>query len=360
MNSIIALQDLIKEEEDRVNLCRKQLAEHESGEVKLSRMIKASTELKLEEAETALEKHKNMLAELQEQDLEELEKEEKLREAIKRKNYFRFQRTRIKRNKTKKNDAVVEAMLILDELPPEIEFEDDKIFDIVEKTLNLQLAIHDELYVKQKEISTEFEKLIKEHCKREEDIVELGLLNVQIPIVVLQFYVLIGNIKQNIQDDNLPQFKGLPNFEDWWIDELWRSHQAYFGLYKWKSIISDMCITTDQKLAWEVIFSNWIFIKEIINKKGALGFAYNFAFDTLILKYCELEEELIDTNIMRLDSIIQNLTAKEDFTQVSKDHKIATPYLEFKKRKYLNLLKRPDSVKEQTKNRRITDSIDEA
>ena len=33
------------------------------------------------------------------------------------------------------------------------------------------------------------------------------------------------------------KFAGFPKYEDWWLKDLWKSHQAYFALYKWKNII---------------------------------------------------------------------------------------------------------------------------
>ena len=36
-------------------------------------------------------------------------------------------------------------------------------------------------------------------------------------------------------------FAGFPKYQDWWIRELWSSHQAYFALFKWKDIINNLC-----------------------------------------------------------------------------------------------------------------------
>ncbi|MEA3512020.1 MAG: hypothetical protein U9R37_00315 [Campylobacterota bacterium] len=336
MKAIIALEELIKENEQRVTSIKKQLASHESGENKLSYMVKASAETNLQEYSEHLEKHKTMLAELMTKDLVELEKKEKIKEAIERKNYYHFQKTRIKRNNTRSNDEKIEAMMIIDELPDDLTFEDDEIFDIAVKTIKLHLRVHEELHDQLKDIKEEFENIIKDIQKDEENIDDIVMLNAYIPIVVLHFSVLILNIKENIDTEELSPFRGLPRFNDWWIEELWKSHQAYFGLYKWKSIISNMCITTDQKNAWEIIFQNWLSIKKMINNKGTLGFRYNFAFDHLMRKFVELEEELDINNIERMDKIIQNITEKEDFTSVAKEHNISTNYMLFKKEKIDN------------------------
>ena len=48
---------------------------------------------------------------------------------------------------------------------------------------------------------------------------------------VLHFHVLLENINENIQEDNLVLFKGLPKFEDWWISELWIKSSGILWTY---------------------------------------------------------------------------------------------------------------------------------
>ncbi len=265
MNAIIAIQDLIKQNEKRIKILQSQISDHDSGRTKMSPMAKASTENSIEESKAILEKNQLILKELQKHDLMELEKEERLKEAIVRKNYFKYQKIRIKRDIAKDNDQKLEAMMIVDELPSDVTLEDDDVFAIADATIKLDLRIHDELDEELQDIKKDFDELLKNVSK--EDINSLGTFNAHIPILVLHLSVLISNIKENIKEDNLPEFKGLPKFQDWWIDELWYNHQAYFGLYKWKMIVSSLCITNDQKRAWEVIFANWVFIKKVLNKK---------------------------------------------------------------------------------------------
>ena len=78
MTSIIALENLISENEERVKLQRRQSAEHESGVNKLSRMVKAATETHLDESVELLAKFQFMLEELLKQDQEELEEKQKI------------------------------------------------------------------------------------------------------------------------------------------------------------------------------------------------------------------------------------------------------------------------------------------
>jgi len=333
MKALVALEELIKEDETHLKLVKKQLADHESGVNKLSNMIKATAETTLEETALRLERNRLKLNELLKQDIQELEKQERLREAIQRKNYFHYQKTRIKRNVTRSNDEKIEAMMIIDELPEEVGFEDEILYDVAEKSLKLHLSLHEGLDEQLKEIQADFNDLLAD--LKEEDIQDLGLLNKQIVVLVLHFSVLVSNIEANLEEDGKEAFKGLPKFEDWWIEELWTNHQAYFGLYKWREIISKLCITTDQKQAWDVISANWISIKRYLYGKGALAFEYNYAFDTLIRSYAGLEEELATTSLESMESIIAKLTAQEDFSKyVSKEkHKYITPYVEFKRKK---------------------------
>ncbi len=331
MKEIVALQSLIEEEEKRVSFAKKQLADHEAGTTKLTAMIIASTETKLEESSVLLAKHQIMLNELLEQDIQQLEEEERIKEATLRRNYYHYQKVRLKRDKVKSNDIKLEAMMIVDELPTDIHFEDNEIFEIAQKTVELHLRLHEGIDEELKIIRNELETFLNNAIGR--NIIDLGMLNFQIPIVILHFSVLLANIEENIAEDKLEEFKGFPKFEDWWIKELWSSHQAYFALFKWKSIISNLCITHDQKRAWEIIFSNWIFIKKMLNGKGVLAYELNFAFDSLVSSHAKLEEELDKVNLLSMESIIKNITKNEDFVTVTQDHNIITPYLIFKRDK---------------------------
>jgi hypothetical protein len=331
MKAIIALEELIRTGENRVALAKKQLAAHESGETKLTRMVKASTEESLEENTLLLEKHRNMLAELLKQDIKELEEKERIREATERKNYYHYQKVRLKRDITKTNDEKIEAMMIVDELPEGINIDDREVFEIAIKSIELHLTLHENIENDLQDIRKDFEEMTK-HISGD-GIKDLGLFKYRIPIVVLQLHTLLQNIKQNIAEEELPPFRGFPRFEDWWIDELWTSHQAYLGLYKWRKVIKKLCISSDQKRAWKVIFANWVFIKKYLNGKGPQAYEYNFAFDTLVRKYAELEDELEEENLISMKKLIEQLTPKEDFLAVSKKHNVVTPYIEYKRKK---------------------------
>ncbi|QKJ22797.1 hypothetical protein [Poseidonibacter lekithochrous] len=336
MNSLIALEELIKAEEARVKFERKQLADHESGENKLSRVALASAETKLDEAQELLTKHKLMLEELLKQDQEELAEKERLEEAIRRKKYFEEQNMRILNSKERSDDQKLEAMMIIDELPENINFEDKELFEVAVKSLELNLKDHKELADKLGIIKAEFKDLLKN--TKDGKISELEMLNYKIPVLILHFSVFLSVLKENFtvkcEDGKTPpkcNFHGFPKYEDWWIAELWSSHQAYFALFRWKSIINTFCRTGEQKRSWAKIFDNWIFIKKVINDKGAMAFDYHFAMDSLLIEYAELEEELNNKNLESMETIVKRITSKEDFSKVMKNHNIITPYLQYKK-----------------------------
>lgn len=401
MKSIVALEELIKENEQRIALQRRMLGDHESGANRLSKMVKASTESHLEEETTLVAKYKAMLEELQAQDQAELEERERLEEAIRRKKYFDNQKSRINASREVPSDQKLEAMMILDELDSKICFEDGELLDVAVKSLELNLASHKHLKEQLDNIQTDFSSLLSN--AKNEQISSLGMLDTQIPILILHFNTLVSNIQQTIDDarqaeedkrkeeekerkrkleeqkaeaeakrrkeagepepepevqnmeeakaelDEIPEvaeaenaeeveenslakkFQGLPKYEDWWIEELWGSHQAYFALFKWKAIIENLCITQEQKKAWSKIFDNWVFIKKLLNNKKDLAFEYSLAFDSLISRYAGLEEELVEKNLEVMEDIVLKITRKEDFTKVMRGHEIETPYLKFKR-----------------------------
>ncbi len=395
MESIIALEELVKENEAKVALQKRQLEQHESGEQKLSRMAQASTENTLEIANDLLTKYKKMLEELQMQDAEELAEKERLQTIVERKKYFDAQDSRIKLNKEQDNDKKLEAMRIIGELPTDVQFEDDELFEIATKSIELSLPELKELSQILDGIKQEFRGLLKQ--SEERDLQEIGTIDFLIPIIALHAHVLLSNILENIEDKNnkalveqknllkrkedkqasllktlaeqedllkedaqnkditqtisklkeelkkleletIPEvtehtFSGFPKFHDWWIRELWLSHQAYFALYKWKDIISNLCITTEQKKAWSIIFDRWVFIKKLLNDKGELAFNYNFAFDSVLENHARMLEETDSNNILSMEKIVKEITRKEDFTVSAPFHNTSTPYLKFKKGK---------------------------
>ena len=347
MESVVALEELLAENEKKASFSKANLDRHEAGEIRLSAMSKASSENSYELASEKVSKYKNMLSVLQTEEGKKLEQKHKLVVAARRKRYFDSQDSRIKLNKEHHSDVKLAALRIITELPEDVQFEDDKLFDIAIKSVELNLPELNELIELLDKIKKEFNSLIK--SKDKEDIQEMATIDYLIPIIILHFYILKNNINEYIDDLNEKmlvefeekkrkvrkeiKFSGFPKYQDWWIRELWLSHQAYFALFKWKSIINKQCITLEQKKAWSIIFDNWVFLKKMLNDKGSLAYNYHYAFDTLLSKYVNVEEELDEKNISSMEDIIQKITEKEDFSKNVKFHNTDTPYLKFKLKK---------------------------
>jgi hypothetical protein len=356
MESIIALEALIKENESKVKLHKRQIERHENGQQVLSAMALASAESHLEEATGLLQKYEIMLDKLSSLSQEELEEKERLHAVAMRKKYFDTQDSRIKLDTEHNSDIKLEALRIIAELPHEVHFEDEELLEIATKSVDLSLPHFRELLTKLDEIRADFSHLTENSTER--DIQELATIDFLIPIVVLHFYVLVNNIKDDIEqinakiqqnkeeltqeqiidennedDQNVCEqmvFKSFPNYQDWWIRELWVSHQAYFALYSWKTIINNACMTTEQKKAWSIIFDRWVFIKKLLNDKGSLAFNYNFAFDQLLYKYVDIKEELKEEKILSIEALIKEFMLKEDLSKMASFHDVNTPYLKYK------------------------------
>lgn len=354
MESIITLEELIQDNAAKVELHERQLQSHKNGERVLSAMSLASAEAHLEEAKALVEKYTAMLEQLSTLSAEELQKKEQLHTAALRKKYFDTQKSRIESNLEKDNDIKLAVLRIIGELPVDTQFKDEELFEMASKSIELTLPPLEELLSKLNEIKNDFNIMTKNLNKR--DMQEFATIDFLIPIVVLHFYILSSNIKENIEEYNLKiernqedlmehsssndmfeleeskkrVFKGFPKYEDWWLRELWSSHQAYFALYNWKSMIMNLCFTTEQKKAWSIIFDRWVFIKKLLNDKGELAYNYHFAFDSLMYKYVDLKEEMNEKKMVAIESLIKELTLKEDFTQTASFHNIKTPYYLYK------------------------------
>jgi hypothetical protein len=325
MEIIKDLENKIKLLTSRMVKSRKQLDEHQEGNIKLSYIAQASSE-------ESIGKNNQLL--VQNQDIKKLAKEEKIKIETRKNNYFKYQIQRLKRDKTKSQKEIDDAILIQKGLPVDLKLEDEDIFELSHKSQELHLILHLSLNRELTLIRDEF-KQMTEKCINTNN-KDLILFNYRIPIIVLQLSVLLNNIKENIKDEKLKDFKGFPKFQDWWIDQLWNSHQAYMSFFKWKRIILGLCISDEQKKAFEFIFKNWLYLKKILNSKQNIAYGYNQAFDELIAKYTNLKEEFVLSNMHSLKTIIESLTENEDFATVSSKHTTLTPYMQFKLKKIEN------------------------
>jgi hypothetical protein len=366
LKTIIALKSLITEHEALVKMFKRQIQEHESGVNKMSRVIKASTETNLIESSEKLEKYHLMLKDALTYIPQNKEYLEELQNAIKRQQSFNLKKLRLKKFDEIQipSDKKLEAMKIFDEFNLSDELNENEAFAIYIRINNIAEEDFEEIKNKFLEISSDFKSMLK--SIKEEDVADMGALNYKIVILVLDLYRLVTKIKdmmtpkiekprlesQNEEQtsgqetpvdttptkEEQPQttFKGFPKYDDWWIDELWKNPEAYLALYKWKLIVSHSCLTLEQKNKWRNIFQNWMFIKVLLNTKKDRAFAYMYAFDSLIRKYGDMEEELDDINIEALENIIHKIIFKENMVGVQKDHNLVTSYLRFKKGKLEN------------------------
>lgn len=342
MKTIIVLKNLISETESKVKLFKRQLSEHESGVNKLSRVIKASTETNLLESTQKLETYSQMLKDAVTYIPKDDEYMQELDNAVKKQQAYNVKQLRLKKIDyiLIPSDKKLESMKIFDEFDLQENITEDNAFEIFISTNLVEDEKKEEYKAIFKEINKDLNSMLKS-INKNEDIYDLGILNYKIVILILNFHILTNSIKELLtpkidetaQNQEKPQtnFKGYPKYEDWWIDELCKNPEAYLALYKWKAIIDMFCITPANKLKWENIFKNWIFIKTLFNTKKERAYPYQYAFDVLVKKYCDLEEELEDENIESLENIIHNVILKEDMTSITKGHHLVTAYLKYKK-----------------------------
>lgn len=328
MSVIKDLENKIYSLSTRIQQSEKQLTDYEAGKIKLSVIARASSESSIEKNKFLLKKYAHKLKVLTHVDISELNEKEKEKEEIRKKNYFKYQMQRIKRDKTKSAIEIENALSIVEELPEEIDLDDSDIFAFGNKSKELFLDIHSNLDEELLEIKNEFLALVESDFDDTNN--ELKLLNYRIPIIILQLKTLLHNIRENLNEANYKDFSGFPRFQDWWIHELWISHQAYLGLSKWKRIVSNLFLSCEQKKAFENIFASWILVKKILNVKGKDAYTYNHAFDKMILKYAELEEENDEQNLLSLKNIVEQVTQQKVFVSICDKKILINDYLKFK------------------------------
>jgi hypothetical protein len=351
--SIYALEKIIAEHEENIANASKQLKDLEAGKIELSALKIASVENTLEHSQSELTRYKEIYDAIPEDEKEKFRQQHRIQEGLAKQSYYKLQKIRLKRNSNIKRNQLLESMLVIDELKHDIHFEDDQLIEVADVIIKYNIREVVELETLLIEIKEEFEKQ-KESISDDEDLKSFALLDAYIPIIILYFHVFIEDIKKSITLFNETQaqinekeqkdtqniqekvFKGLPKYEDWWFEELFKNHQAYFALYKWKEGIENMCLSEHQKVIWYKIFNNWVAIKKILNNKEENGFEYTYLFDSLMSKYVELEEELEMQNLESMDKIILQMTQKQDLSKYKDKHSYSTTYLQYKKLKENN------------------------
>lgn len=339
--SIFALEKLIKENEEKMANSKKQLRAIESGEFKVSALKRASVEQALEESTKDYEMYKKLYDDIPSDQKEQFKELEKVEEALAKQTYYKLQKIRMKKNKNLNRKQILEAMMILDELPNDIHFDDKQLIEVANTVIKNNIREVVTLEEELKQIKDEFEQRVQK-IKECTDQKYFTLFDTYIPILIVHFKLFIEDIQESIEEhnennpENQKHFDGLPKYEDWWLEELFKNHQAYFALYKWSSIIESLCMTAQQKIIWHKLFTNWVSIKKMLNSKEENSYIYTSIFDDMLQKYGQMEEEFDLDNLESMDKIIEKTIQKEDFSQYKTVHEINTTYLQYKQ----NLIKK--------------------
>lgn len=331
MKSIIALEKIVKDLEVRIAISKGQLARHNSGEEKLSLLTTASAENSLEKNTPLLEEYRTLMKEFNKLENPDSYEHRRLRSAVERKKYYKYNIKKIKKQKFRENDERIEAAMIIDELPEEIILENQELFEMSTRNMHQYLIFPEESQSDLNDMQEEFNTLIKNFT--DENIKSLELLNYMIPILIFHFNVFINNIidfKNNESEEQITEINFFPKYHDWWINELWESHISYFSLIKWKNDITKACMERKQEKAWTILFNNWIFVKTLINEKSELAFEYQYIFDSLLTKYVKLESELDKKIVKKSKKEIQEYIENEDLLSLLPQHHVLTPYVNYK------------------------------
>lgn len=331
MTSIIALEKMIKDVEVRIAVSKGQLARHNSGEEKLSLLVEASASNSLEKNTPLLEEYRSLMKELEKFEKPDSYEHRRLRSAVERKKYYKYNIKDVKKQKFRENDEKIEAAMIIDELPEEIILESQELFEMSTRNMHQYLVFSDDSKIELNDIQEEFNLLIKSFT--DENIKSLELLNYMIPISIFHFKVFVQNIidfKNNEQEEKIEELNFFPKYHDWWINELWESHISYFSLMKWKKDVTSRCMERKQEKAWKILFNNWFFIKTLINEKSDLAFEYQYIFDSLLHKYVKLESELDETVVQNSKKEMNTYIESEDLLSLLPQHHVLTPYVKYK------------------------------
>ena len=283
MNSIIALEKIIKDLEVRIAIAKGQLSRHNSGEERLSLLAEASADNSLEKHTPLLEEYRGLMKKLEKFEKPDSYEHRRLRSAVERKKYYKYNKKKINKQKLRENDERIEAAMIIDELPEEILLESEELFEMSTKNMHQYLVFPDDAKSELEDIQEEFNILIKNFT--DENIKSLELLNYMIPILIFHFKIFMKNIldSKNLElEEQVTEINFFPKYHDWWINELWESHLSYFSLLKWKNDIAKTCFEKKQEKAWTILFNHWVFIKTLISEKSDLAFEYQYIFDSLL------------------------------------------------------------------------------
>lgn len=347
--SIYALEKKIAEHEENIANASKQLKDLDAGKIELSPLKLASVENTLERSQNELAKYKEIYDAISEEEKEKFRNLQRVQEALAKQSYYKLQKIRIRRSLNIKRNQKLEAMMVIDELPEDVHFEDDQLIEIASVIIKYNMREVADLESLLIEIKDDFEKQ-REAFKDGEDLKTFHFLDTYIPIIILYFNLFQDDLQKSIEKQNekkrreieaLPddkkiefspvEYNGLPKYQDWWIEELYKNHQAYFALFRWKETIENLCTDDHQKVIWDKVFNAWLSIKKILNNKEENGFDYTYLFDTLLAKYAMLEEDLDMESLETTDNAVSQMMKTIDLNSTNEKHSYSTAYLQYKK-----------------------------
>jgi hypothetical protein len=195
--SIYALEKLLKEYESNIANASKQLKDLDAGKITLSPLKVASVENTLEFSTAEYEKYKAIYDAIPEKEKEEFRNLKEVQELLAKQSYYKLQKIRIKRNLNLKRNQRLEAMMILDELPEEVHFDDAQLIEVTNIIIKYNARESVELVAELGVIRDEFDKQL-EALKDKEDLKHFNFLDTYIPIIILHFAIISEKISKRL------------------------------------------------------------------------------------------------------------------------------------------------------------------
>jgi len=276
MKTTIALEKLILEIKQKLKAYKKKIDDNETGTIKLSSVEKASAEQNIDILKDKLEIYNDFSEKLTL--LTSSNKKERLLNVIDRSNIYKNKLNFPLTNYDFINEdiyigSVLDEVLSL-ELRKQNEFE-----RLIRSSLEDYIEVDENLLTNSiKAISIHIVNAMSGFKPNEiKNIVDI--LNNMV-IVLVQLKLLFNSIK-NYGDEPLDELI-IPKYSNWWISDYFVSHDAYSSLVQWKQEINNLSNTDEEKLAWNLIFNNWLLIKKQLDLKSTPAFKLHILFDDLL------------------------------------------------------------------------------
>lgn len=304
MKTIIAIESLIKDYEEKIKFHKKQLADHESGENRLTLVVQASTEENIIKLGLLLDKNKKLLVDLKNTQRENQERKKKIATLIEKSKKYE-NNIEINEKEIFLTDKQLYLNEIYDEIYPSSKLKIDEISTLIYKSMENYCEIGSEFRVTLEDIIKDFDKLTKGKTKT--DILDFEDIKFRIIVFIGKLSVLHDSIinsiiqKDEIEEDQQDKITiTLPKYHGWWIENLYKNYKAYLKLLNWIESIKNKAITDEQKDGWDALLIEWLYIQQTLSIKENNTFKLRFIFDTLVEKYGKIYEEMDQDIIKKL------------------------------------------------------------